>query len=92
MVSYPETTPEIKKGLHCLAIPRRDLSTKKRKPNIEYDQKASESCSNFNISNVGYHVTMLVLWSVLPHLRAGVYSTPIQLRLVSHCCMRGTND
>ena len=30
--------------LRCLAIPKRDLSTKKTKPNIENDQKASESC------------------------------------------------
>ena len=29
--------------LRCLAIPKRDLSTKKTKPNIENDQKASES-------------------------------------------------
>ena len=30
--------------LRCLAIPKRNLSTKKTKPNIENDQKASESC------------------------------------------------
>ena len=84
MVSYPETTQETKKGFHCLTVSQRDWSTKKTKPNIEYDQKASESCSNFNIPNVRYHVRALVLWSVLPHCRAGVYRTPIQLCLVLH--------
>ena len=42
--------------LHCLAIPRKDSSTKKTKPSQiqKNDQKASESCQSFNISNVGY--------------------------------------
>ena len=42
--------------LHCLAIPRRELSTKKAQPNIKKnDQKASDSCLNCNITNVaGY--------------------------------------
>ena len=38
------------------SIPRRNLSTEKTKPNIEkwQDQNASDSCYNFNVSNVGY--------------------------------------
>ena len=40
--------------LHCFAIPRSELSTKKTKPHIENDQKPLESCLNLNISNVGY--------------------------------------
>ena len=40
--------------LHCLAIPRTELSTKKTKTNIEDDQKPLESCLNLNISSVGY--------------------------------------
>ena len=40
--------------LHCLAILRRELNTKKTKTNTENDQKPLESCLNLNISNAGY--------------------------------------
>ena len=48
---------------HCLAIPRGDLSTKETKPNIvqKNDQKASESCYNFKISNVGHYPKRMFL-------------------------------
>ena len=40
--------------LHFLAIPRRELNTKKTKTKTENDQKRLESCLNLNISNAGY--------------------------------------
>ena len=59
--------------LLCLAIPRRDLRTKKTKPKKKTpnqikknDQKASESCYNFDISNVGYWSTPFPTLNCVP--------------------------
>ena len=43
--------------LHCLAIPRRDLSSKKAKPNIKKWQRLG-LWENFNISNAGYYFSL----------------------------------
>ena len=48
--------------LHCLAIPRRELSTRKTKPTIEkWLESLLESCQNFNISNVPYIISHLIV-------------------------------
>ena len=45
--------------LHCLAIPRRELSTRKTKPTIEkWLESLLESYQNFNISNVRYYFSL----------------------------------
>ena len=61
--------------LHCLAIPRRELSTKKTKPNIEkWPEIFGVMSCNIHVSNMGY-----CLESYTVSQRSGFESIPTNL-------------